>query len=97
LEQAGVGVEHYAAHGVIRLGYDEKDKTVGRKLRIVKMTITMHSIDVIPYEITVQGLNLRYERTALFIPTSEIVNCSHTRIDLSPFSNQSLGFASCKV
>jgi KaiC/GvpD/RAD55 family RecA-like ATPase len=59
LDQAGVGVERYASHGVIRLGYDEKDKTVGRKLRIVKMRETMHSMDVIPYEITVKGIELR--------------------------------------
>jgi len=59
LDQAGVGVERYASHGVIRLGYDEKDKTVGRKLRIVKMRETMHSMDVIPYEITVKGIELK--------------------------------------
>jgi circadian clock protein KaiC len=59
LDQAGVGVERYASHGVIRLGYDEKDKTVGRRLRIVKMRETMHSMDVIPYEITVNGVELK--------------------------------------
>jgi KaiC/GvpD/RAD55 family RecA-like ATPase len=59
LDQAGVGVERYASHGVIRLGYDEKDKTVGRRLRIVKMRETMHSMDVIPYEITIKGIELR--------------------------------------
>ncbi len=59
LDQAGVGVERYASHGVIRLGYDEKDTTVSRKLRIVKMRETMHSMDVIPYEITVKGIELK--------------------------------------
>lgn len=59
LEQAGVGVERYTSHGVIRLGYDEKDKIVGSRLRIVKMRETMHSMDVIPYEITVKGIELK--------------------------------------
>jgi KaiC/GvpD/RAD55 family RecA-like ATPase len=52
-------VERYASHGVIRLGYDEKDKIVGRRLCIVKMRETMHSMDVIPYEITVEGIELK--------------------------------------
>jgi len=59
LEEAGVGVERYAAHGVIRLAYDEAGSTVGRRLRIVKMRETMHSMDVIPYEITVKGIELK--------------------------------------
>lgn len=58
LEEAGVGVERYAAHGVIRLVYDETGSTVSRRLRIVKMRETMHSMDVIPYEITVKGIEL---------------------------------------
>lgn len=58
LAEAGVGVERYASHGVIRLSYDEKDTTVSRKLRIVKMRETMHSMDVIPYKITVKGIEL---------------------------------------
>ena len=59
LEEAGIGVERYVSHGIIRLIYDEGDTTVGRKLRIVKMRETMHSMDVIPYEITVKGLELK--------------------------------------
>jgi len=59
LAEVGVGVERYASHGVIRLSYDEKDTTIGRKLRIVKMRETMHSMDVIPYEITVNGIELK--------------------------------------
>ena len=59
LEQAGVGIERYASHGVIRLGYHEKDATVGRRLRIIKMRETMHSMDVIPYDITIKGIELK--------------------------------------
>lgn len=59
LEEAGIGVEHYTAHGVIRLTYDETVATVGRRLRIVKMRETMHSMDMIPYEITVKGIELK--------------------------------------
>jgi circadian clock protein KaiC len=59
LEEAGVGVERYVAHGIIRLTYDESHTTVGRRLRIVKMRETMHSMDVMPYEITVKGIELK--------------------------------------
>lgn len=59
LNEAGVGVERYAAHGLIRLGYDEVGTKVNRRLRIVKMRETMHSMDVIPYEITVKGIELK--------------------------------------
>jgi circadian clock protein KaiC len=59
LEEAGVGVERYVAHGIIRLMYDESHTTVGRRLRIVKMRETMHSMDVMPYEITVKGIELK--------------------------------------
>jgi circadian clock protein KaiC len=59
LEQAGIGIERYAAHGVIRLDYDVKEKTVGRKLRIVKMRETMHSMNIISYEIKAKGFELR--------------------------------------
>ncbi len=59
LNEAGVGVERYAAHGLIRLGYNEVGTKVNRRLRIVKMRETMHSMDVIPYEITVKGIELK--------------------------------------
>jgi KaiC/GvpD/RAD55 family RecA-like ATPase len=59
LEEAGVGVERYVAHGIIRLTYDESHTTVGRRLRIVKMRETMHSMDVMPYEITINGIELK--------------------------------------
>ena len=59
LNEAGVGVERYATHGLIRLGYDEVGTKVNRRLRIVKMRETMHSMDVIPYEITVKGIELK--------------------------------------
>ena len=59
LEEAGVGVERYAAHGLIRLTYKEADTKVGRRLRIVKMRETMHSMDIIPFEIGKKGIELR--------------------------------------
>jgi len=59
LKEAGVGVERYATHGLIRLGYDEAGTKVNRRLRIVKMRETLHSMDVIPYEITVKGIELK--------------------------------------
>jgi circadian clock protein KaiC len=59
MNEAGVGIERYAAHGLIRLGYDENGSKVNRRLRIVKMRETMHAMDVIPYEITVKGIELK--------------------------------------
>jgi len=59
LEAAGVGVERYVAHGFIRLTYNELGEKVRRQLRIVKMRETMHSMDIIPYEITVKGIELK--------------------------------------
>ncbi|MHA1770330.1 MAG: RAD55 family ATPase [Candidatus Thorarchaeota archaeon] len=54
-------VERYAAHGVIRLSYEEEEdsSTVKRKLRIVKMRETMHSMDIIPFVITSHGIELK--------------------------------------
>ena len=54
-----VGVERYAAHGLIRLTYNELGEKVRRQLRIVMMRETMHSMDIIPYEITVKGIELK--------------------------------------
>jgi len=59
LNEAGVGVERYTAHGLIHLRYDEVGIKVNRQLRIVKMRETMHSMDVIPYDITVKGIELK--------------------------------------
>ena len=59
MNEAGVVVERYAAHGLIRLNYNEVGTKVNRRLRIVKMRETMHAMDVIPYEITVKGIELK--------------------------------------
>ena len=59
IDEAGVAVERYAAHGLIRLNYNETGNKVNRRLRIVKMRETMHAMDVIPYEITVKGIELK--------------------------------------
>jgi circadian clock protein KaiC len=59
VDAAGVGVERYASHGLIRLAYNELGEKVRRHLRIVKMRETMHSMDIIPYEITVKGIELK--------------------------------------
>ena len=59
LEQAGVGVERYAAHGIIQLIYQVRETTVERRLRIVKMRETMHSMDIIPFQITAKGIQLK--------------------------------------
>jgi circadian clock protein KaiC len=59
MNEAGVAVERYAAHGLIRLNYDEAGNKVNRRLRIVKMRETMHAMDVIPYSITVKGIELK--------------------------------------
>jgi KaiC/GvpD/RAD55 family RecA-like ATPase len=59
LNEAGVGVERYAAHGVIRLNYDKTGKKVNRSLRIMKMRETMHSMNVIPFEIGKHGIELK--------------------------------------
>lgn len=52
-------IGRYAAHGVIRLIYNETAAIIGRRLRIVKMRETKHSMDVIPYKITVKGIELK--------------------------------------
>lgn len=59
MDEAGVAVERYVAHGLIRLNYSETGNKVNRRLRIVKMRETMHATDVIPYEITVKGIELK--------------------------------------
>ncbi|MGY5856063.1 MAG: ATPase domain-containing protein, partial [Candidatus Thorarchaeota archaeon] len=59
MNEAGVAVERYAAHGLIRLNYNEEGNKVNRRLRIVKMRETMHAMDMIPYEITVKGIDLK--------------------------------------
>jgi circadian clock protein KaiC len=59
INEAGVAIERYAAHGLIRLNYNEVGNKVNRRLRIVKMRETMHAMDVIPYEITVKGIELK--------------------------------------
>lgn len=59
VDAAGVGVERYASHGVIRLSFNEVAGKVSRNLRIVKMRETVHSMDVIPYDISMKGLELR--------------------------------------
>lgn len=70
LNEAGMAIERYVAHGVIRLNYDEittpeekrtKSMTteIGRRLRIIKMRETAHSMASIPYEITSRGIKLK--------------------------------------
>ncbi|MGY5852766.1 MAG: ATPase domain-containing protein [Candidatus Thorarchaeota archaeon] len=59
VKEAGVGVERYAAHGLIRLDYEEVGSKVGRTLRIVKMRETMHAMDIVPYEIKANGIELK--------------------------------------
>jgi circadian clock protein KaiC len=59
VDAVGVGVERYASHGVIRLAFDQREHKVVRRLRVVKMRETVHSMDVIPYEITMKGIELK--------------------------------------
>ncbi|MGY5852177.1 MAG: ATPase domain-containing protein [Candidatus Thorarchaeota archaeon] len=59
VKEAGIGVERYAAHGLIRLDYEEDGTKIGRTLRIVKMRETMHAMDIIPYEIKANGIELK--------------------------------------
>ncbi len=59
IKEAGVGVERYAAQGYIRLDYEEEAGKVIRTLRVVKMRETMHSMDIIPYEIKSRGIELK--------------------------------------
>jgi KaiC/GvpD/RAD55 family RecA-like ATPase len=58
LDETEAGLERYATSGVIRLMYQETEKSVKRRLRIVKMRETMHSMDIIPYAITAKGIEL---------------------------------------
>lgn len=70
LNEAGMAIERYVAHGVIRLVYNEQVASddillkptaaeIGRRLRIVKMRETAHSMSSIPYEITSKGIKLK--------------------------------------
>lgn len=59
VDAAGIGVERYVAHGIIHLTYNEVGDKIGRKMRIVKMRGTMHSMNSIPYDITGEGIVLR--------------------------------------
>jgi circadian clock protein KaiC len=70
LSEAGMAIERYVAHGVIRLTYDRSEAIdevrvkpsateIGRRLRIVKMRETAHSMSSIPYEITSKGITLK--------------------------------------
>ncbi|MDF1537782.1 MAG: ATPase domain-containing protein, partial [Candidatus Thorarchaeota archaeon] len=70
LREAGIAIERYVAHGVIRLTFDEAHLSderrlsptateIGRRLRIVKMRETAHSMSSIPYEITTKGIKLK--------------------------------------
>lgn len=47
LDEAGIGVERYASQGIIKLSIERVEGSVKRRLRIVKMTGTMHSMDII--------------------------------------------------
>ncbi len=58
LEPLRAGVERYAAQGLIHLDFSVGEQTVVRKLRIIKMRQTMHSMDIIPFEITSEGIKL---------------------------------------
>jgi circadian clock protein KaiC len=59
LDAAGIGVERYVAHGIVNLSYSEIGDKINRKMRIVKMRGTMHSMDSIPYDITGEGIALK--------------------------------------
>jgi len=59
LDAAGIGVERYVAHGIIQLTYNKTDDKISRRMRIVKMRGTMHSMDLIPYDITGEGIELQ--------------------------------------
>ncbi len=50
--------EHYGAHGVIRLSSVKQENTKVRTLEILKMRRTMHTMDYVPYEIGVGGINV---------------------------------------
>ncbi len=52
------GVERYASHGIIRLDLVTDEDTVSRRLRIVKMRQTPHSMDIIPFTISAHGIEL---------------------------------------
>lgn len=59
LDEVGTGVERYASHGIIKLLYEKVEGSVKRRLRIVKMRGTMHSMDIIPFDISSKGIELK--------------------------------------
>ncbi len=59
LDEAGIMVERYASQGIIKLSFERVEGSVKRRLRIIKMRGIIHSMDIIPFNISSNGIELR--------------------------------------